>query len=250
MAFDATKRYLLGTVGLMSPSMGGRLLTTSNPLVEKRLQYDLAQLSETLIVFLPGIQDLHLKFFSFGFHDSLQEQKISADIVCVDAHLGYYVQQTMIARLHQDIILPAKQMGYKNIWLAGTSLGGLGVALYAEQFESEVSGIFLMAPYLGSKSVLKQVETKIESDQLRSPVDSETFELRLWQWLKKYFDDPSRNPKLYLGFGDRDKFAYGNSLLAEGLSKDQVLRTQGSHDWPTWKRLWGMLVEKKVLGPT
>src|SRR5712672_3477612 len=55
-----------------------------------------------------------------------------ADIVVADLHFGYYLRQTAIERLREDVILPARTRGYQCISLVGISLGGFGALYYAE----------------------------------------------------------------------------------------------------------------------
>jgi hypothetical protein len=52
-------------------------------------------------------------------------------------------------------------------------------------------------------------------------------------------------PELYLGYGEQDKFASGNRLLGEVLAQNHVYTVAGSHNWPTWSRLWKILLSRR-----
>jgi hypothetical protein len=60
--------------------------------------------------------------------------------------------------------------------------------------------------------------------------------------LKGYYADGGAFPKLYLGYGVQDKFATANRLLADLLPASHVHTIAGKHDWPTWTRLWNILL--------
>ena len=62
----------------------------------------------TLIVFLPGRDDDVTSFERHGFVETLRQQEISADMVSVDAHPGYYVERKLLERLKEDVIAPAR----------------------------------------------------------------------------------------------------------------------------------------------
>jgi hypothetical protein len=44
---------------------------------------------------------------------------VKADLVAVDAHLGYYYKRTIIDRLREDVLVPAKVQGYRRIVVVG-----------------------------------------------------------------------------------------------------------------------------------
>ena len=234
-------RRTVGRLSLLSPHFG-RWLDCPVPLISENHRFELEATTETLFVLLPGIQDQHVDFEIAGFVSAVKQMNLKADLLAVDAHVGYYVRKTLVDRLRDDIILPARQMGYKNIWLVGTSLGGLGSALYAQKYETDINGVLLLAPYLGEPSMIREISRAGGPGVwLPKKVD---FKFELWAWLKKYYDDPNRRPHLFLGFGEKDKFAYANRFLAEALPRERVLMTAGAHDWATWHRLWLKFLEQ------
>ena len=61
-----------------------------------------------------------------GFITLAQRRIPGLDCVAVDATLGYYVNGSLADRLQREIIDPARALGYREIWLVGVSMGGLG----------------------------------------------------------------------------------------------------------------------------
>ena len=102
---------------------------------------------KTLVVMLPGRGDRAENFVKADFVEIGNRQHF--DVIAVDAHFGYYNERNLIPRLHDDIIVPAKKRGYENIWMLGVSMGGFGSLLYAAEHPEMVSGVILLAPFLG-----------------------------------------------------------------------------------------------------
>jgi pimeloyl-ACP methyl ester carboxylesterase len=68
------------------------------------------------------------------------------DLIAVDAHAGYYLRQTVLERLREDVVAPARAAGYEKARLVGISLGGLGAALYATDHADHLAGLILLLP--------------------------------------------------------------------------------------------------------
>ncbi len=106
--------------------------------------------------------------------------------------------------------------------------------------------MLLMAPYLGPDSLISEIEA---AGGLRawSPSPDATDFGALWGWLKGYATTPAERPPLLLAYGDRDRFARGQRLLAEVLPSDRVLTIPGGHDWRTWAPLWRRAMRHPLL---
>jgi pimeloyl-ACP methyl ester carboxylesterase len=111
----------------------------------------------TLVVFLPGRRDSPEDFRRFRFAELARRSGVLADFVAVDAHPGYYFNKTIVDRLREDILAPARKK-YERIWLVGISIGGTGSLLYAAQHPEDVDGIVLLAPFLGNDPVIEEIE--------------------------------------------------------------------------------------------
>lgn len=222
------------------------LLKTAAPLV--RMEYRGSAQSRSLIIFLPGLGDVAEDFEKRGFIDDMRRHGVMTDAVAVDAHYGYYASRAIHARITEDVIAWARLAGYERIWLAGISLGGFGAVSYAALQASEIAGVLLFAPYLGSPELVHEIATAGGvKNWTPGMVQQGDYPRALWAWLKEHFSSQDSPLPIYLGYGQSDKFEHANTLLADLLPGDQVYSIPGGHDWHTWKRLWQtILIHWKV----
>ncbi len=211
---------------------------------EKRLKtvtYQTAkQPSDTLLVLLPGLYDRPGDFNRAHFMDSARAASVPADLMTVNASYAYYRSRTILSRLQTDVIGPARRAGYKQIWLVGISLGGLGALLYLKAHPQDLAGVVLMSPYLGEDKLIARIAASGSlTDWQPDPECSADSICALWEWLREFSKHPpdQRTPVL-LGYGDRDRFATAHRLLAEALGRKRTVTVAGGHDWQTWQQLW------------
>ena len=197
-----------------------------------------------LLVFLPGVFAMPREFVENDFPKLLREQHIDADLLLVDAHLGYYSERSIVERLQSDVIAPARSRGYAQVWLVGISLGGYGALIHSAAYRhgpaGRVDGIVVIAPYTGDVRVIGSIEDAGGLSSWPAPERSlppNAFDVTLWRWLQGYAKGQPR-PPLYLGYGLGDRFASREALLAAALPASHVFTAPGGHDWPTWKVLW------------
>ncbi|MEO1203891.1 MAG: alpha/beta fold hydrolase, partial [Pseudomonadota bacterium] len=162
----------------------------------------------------------------------------SFDVVAMDAHLGYYMERSLLVRLHDDIIAPAKAAGYDSIWLLGVSMGGLGSLLYAAEYPDDVDGIILLAPYMGGRKAIEEVlaegtlaEWNGEGKRMKD------YEVDIWRYIQATTTGDTSTP-IILGFGTEDRMAEGYSGLVEKVDFTAVYTREGGHKWTTWRPLW------------
>jgi hypothetical protein len=201
---------------------------------------------KTLLVLLPGAYDTPQDYVDQMFVKEVRSRNIYADIQIVDAHIGYYTNAQIVKRLEEEVVAPAKSKAYEKIWFIGISLGGYGSLLYSMNYPTALEGVFLMAPYMGVKEVPMDVHNQGGLKTWVNRNDA-TADLSLWQWLKGYARPSSDMPKLYLGFGDNDRFAKPNGLLADVLPKTRSMIIPGGHDWKTWHQLWAQFLDVSSL---
>jgi pimeloyl-ACP methyl ester carboxylesterase len=196
-----------------------------------------------LIVFLPGLADAGKDFIGQGFIAALRERRLAVDAIAVDAHYGYYFNRTIVERLMQDVVTPARER-YARIWLVGISLGGLGALRYAQFHAEHINGIVLLAPFLGDDPIRDSILAAGGLACWR-PQESAIpdYQQALWAWLQGYIGETERRPPLYLGYGLQDRFAPVNGLLAGILPPERVFACAGKHDWLTWRTLWGKVLD-------
>ena len=227
---------LLGGCGLWRP--------TTVPMRTVKLDAACQTQPATLLVFLPGSYSLPEDYLSHGFVDAVRRRHVAADIVLVDAHLGYYSERTILDRLQLDVIDPARDAGYRRIWLIGISVGAYGSFLHSAASPDRaagVEGIVAIAPYLGERRVSAAIEASGGLAKWRPPprlaTTTEIDDDLLWQWLQTRVSQRPE-PQLYLGYGDSDRFAFSDRLLGAELPSTHVFTASGGHDWPVWERLW------------
>ncbi|MCP4136087.1 MAG: alpha/beta hydrolase [bacterium] len=234
---------------LLASSKCGLLYVTSEPI--DTIYHQDKKRSNTLVIFLPGRRSGPDDFKKYNFVSLLKKLPKPVDSVAVDAHIGYYIEKNLGERLYKDIIKPAKKEGYTRIWLTGISLGGTGALHYSKQYPATITGIILLAPYLGEEEIVEEINKAggLSSWKSAKTVTEETDDQRaLWAWLKEYPHEKSdEEPLLYLGYGKDDKFAASNDLLAKDLPPNRALKIPGYHDWPTWKILFTRFVKAGVL---
>ena len=210
------------------------------------------QPTDCLAILLPGRLDRPRALLRAGFADRIRERGLALDLLVVDAHLGYYRNRSVVERLHQDIVAPALADGYREIWLVGASLGGLGTLLYARDHAEDLRGVLALAPFLGDDEVLAEIRAQGGPRQWQAPGEDDF--RKLWRWLRGYAMDSPAAP-IHLAYGTEDSHAPAGELLTELLPADQVYTAPGGHDWRTWGELWGRFLDRAAvcgerLGPS
>jgi pimeloyl-ACP methyl ester carboxylesterase len=200
---------------------------------------------KTLVIMLPGMGDRAETFEEQEFLDI--GRRNGFDTIAVDAHFGYYRERSLLPRLREDVIQPARAKGYENIWLLGISLGGFGSLLYAEAHPGDIDGLILLAPYVGSDELV--ADLKAASSLHAWNPDGKDFpehEINVWRWLQSETAKTGGKPIL-LGYGRSDRLAGAYGPLLPSLDGANVYARDGNHKWTTWTPLWSSIASD--LGP-
>lgn len=208
--------------------------------------------AKTLLVMLPGIRDSDKSFARNDFITILNQNNIDVEVITVNANIAYYKNRGLIDRLEQDVIQVAKQEGYKNIWLLGISLGGLGAMLYTNEQPEDIQGIILLAPYLGDRDIIEEIKSyasleewaKFAKQFTRENSTEKSNKLVKYLWLPLIERKCYTHKPIYLLYGDEDKHKFAHDVMASCLSADSVITIEGKHNWKTWKMLWDSLLAK------
>ena len=200
-----------------------------------------------LVVMLPGAYSPPDEFVQEGFVAALRQRGLAADVVMVDAHLGYFTDQTVLQRLRDDVVLPARAAGYRSVWLVGISLGGFAALGYAARHGSDIDGVLAIAPYPGTMTLRREIADAGGPGpwQQASTAFDADLEREVWGWLAS--DAAARTPPLYLGYGRDDRFASGLQLMASTVPADHTSTVPGGHDWGPWRALWNGWLERGLL---
>jgi pimeloyl-ACP methyl ester carboxylesterase len=194
--------------------------------------------AEALLVLMAGAGDDHHAFAENGVIDAAREAAFPADIVTVDAHVDYFTDLTVRERLHHEVINPARAQGYARLWLGGISLGGFAALIYAQKYAERIAGLVLVAPYLGNRGTLAEIESAGGLDAWQPGELSDHDERKVWLMLKSDAALQSPSLPIHLLYGDQDRFARFHALLATRLDPRNVTVMPGAHDWSVWKPLW------------
>jgi pimeloyl-ACP methyl ester carboxylesterase len=220
---------------------------TTNPIQTLEYRWEPGNRQERLLVYLPGRRDKAEDFVKQGLWDELKAQDKPFDVVAVDAHLGYYFDQSIVTRLMLDVIEPARQQGYKEFWVVGNSLGGLGAMLTEVQQPGTWKGMFLLAPYLGDdKKFFESIDETGGLSQWTPDYNykGREFMPKLWEWIRDYAKSPQNNPVIFLGYGNSDRLLPEIEYLLPILPDDHVVAMDGGHEWSVWSSLWQVMLKQ------
>jgi pimeloyl-ACP methyl ester carboxylesterase len=195
-----------------------------------------------LVVFLPGRGDEPEDFVRHGFPAALQRAGSRCAMLGVDSHLGYFEERSIVTRLQEDVIDPARARG-QDVWLVGISLGGLGALAYTREHPDAVKGLVLLSPYLGEDDVIQAVQAAGGLAAWSPQGASGARDSRdLWMFLQRLGQPGSNLPPVWLGYGRSDRFAGPDGMLAAVLPAGRVVTLGGHHTWRTWRRLWEKVI--------
>jgi Serine aminopeptidase, S33 len=199
--------------------------------------------AEILLVMLPGAGIEASDFAANGMIAAVHSHTPHVDITVAHPDIGLYLEDGVTGILHTAVIAPALARGITRIWLLGISLGGMGALLYASAYQQNIEGIFLIAPFLGTRGTTAEI-LRAGGLTAWNPAHSTATapEQRLLTWLQTH----PATPAIYLGYALEDRFAPAHKLLAQHLPPTRVTTTHGGHDWPSWRTLWQQLAP--VLG--
>jgi pimeloyl-ACP methyl ester carboxylesterase len=206
-----------------------------------------APAASTLVVFLPGRGDRMEDFEREGLRAVMTQAGIRADWIAVDAHLGYYLNRSVVDALRADVLQPARARGYRRIVVVGVSLGGLGALLCARDAPGLTDALVLLAPYLGDRAGFFAEVQRAGGPAAWAAGRSgraDDVAVELWTFLGQQH---ARLPPTWLGWGESDRLAAGHRLLAPLLPTGRVRVIAGGHTWPIWRELWRALCEESEL---
>jgi hypothetical protein len=112
----------------------------------------------TRILLLPAAYSAPEDFLREGFVRAVRDRLLPVDLVFVELKLQHLTDRTILRRLRHEVVLPARALGCRSIWLGGISLGGYVAIAYAERYTQEIDGLCLFAPYLGNHIVTGEIE--------------------------------------------------------------------------------------------
>jgi pimeloyl-ACP methyl ester carboxylesterase len=192
-----------------------------------------------LVVVLPGRGDDLDGLEQTGIAAALQRAVPGTDVLLVEATYGYYMEGRLIPRLHEEVIEPARRRGYQEIWLAGASMGGLGVLMYEHQHQGDLDGLLLMAPYMGSASLQREIRAAgglaaWDPGPRPDELSGDNVTREEWRVVKSWLTDRERARRVWLVCGEDDGLATAARMIAEALPPGHARLVPGGHRWTVW----------------
>jgi pimeloyl-ACP methyl ester carboxylesterase len=199
-----------------------------------------------LLALLSGSYSEPEDFVREGFPQAVREHGIDADLAMAEMRAAWFADGSIVERIREAIVEPARSRGNKRIWMAGISLGALAALCYAARHEADLEGIALITPYPATRDVLREMEAAGGPARWHPIVPPEgDLEREAWRWLIERRDGTP--VRCYIATGDR--FVEGQRQMAQALDPACVRELPGGHDWPAWRSLWNEFLadEKAVL---
>lgn len=199
-----------------------------------------------LLLMLPGAKNTPQQLVENGFIRALRERNLPVDVLALHAHVDLYLDRADIERLLHHTLDAIRMQGYSRIWLLGISLGGSGAMICTTQRTSEIEGVFLLAPFLGTRGLIAEVEAAGGMHHWQAgKIESGDHERALLDQIRCIPLTTGESPSIYLGYGSEDRYRGASILLSERLPQHRVAVMPGGHDWETWIALWHALLDKR-----
>jgi len=193
-------------------------------------------IAATRVLLLPAAYTTPDDFLREGFVKAARDRALPVDLVFVELKVQHLTDRTILRRLRHEVVLPARALGCRSIWLGGISIGGFVALAYAERYPDEIDGLCLLAPYLGNHIVTGEIErANGVHEWTPGELAADDDERRIWRFIKEHRARPS---PLHLGFGRDDRFADSHRMMASALAPECVDVVPGGHEWPVWRQLW------------
>lgn len=207
--------------------------------------------NKTLIVFMRGVNGSYEDFAHEGLVDAVFARNLVFGVVVPDAHFGYYRDRTLIHRLHEDVLEPAGQAGYSDIWLVGVSMGGLGSMLYLHEYPDQIRGVVLLSPFLGYRELFREIKTSGGLSAWQPGVydAGEDWQRMLWGWIRTDVATGCVAP-VFVGCGKDDRYRYAADLLITCLPDANSVIIAGDHNYPTFMALWSYFLDRQFYRAT
>lgn len=201
-----------------------------------------------LLILLPGFGMCADDFVSHGFIAAARQHAPTVDILVAEPDLDCYLDGKVAGDL-ASLVAAQRAAGYSRIWMGGISLGCFGALLAASGCDA-IEGLILLAPFLGTQGLIAEIERAggLHAWEPGEVAENDS-ERRLLAWVAHRGRVAAERPLIHLGYGVSDRFAAASRLLAAILPPGRTHALEGSHDWPSWARLWRSLLAADPFRP-
>ena len=171
-----------------------------------------------------------------GFPQALRARGIAAELVMAELRAAWVADGSIVERIEEAIVAPARTRGTDRIWLGGISLGALAALGYAARHAEALEGIALISPYPATRAVLDEVDAAGGLDRWDPDIpEGGDVEREAWRWLARRAPGA---PAVHCYFASGDRFAEGQRRIAGTLPPGAARELPGGHDWEAWRALW------------
>jgi enterochelin esterase-like enzyme len=208
------------------------------PIPVKLIPAAQAAATHPLVIVLPGRSDDLDDLTRTGMAETIQKAWPQADVLLAGATLPYYNEGHVQQRLHDEVIAPSRARGYREIWLTGASMGGMGTLLYDRSYPHDVTGIILYAPYMGEPALVKEIADEggpahWDAGPKPAALNGDNYQREMWRVVEGW-KDPTEARRVWLVCGDDDRLLSAAKLMAPLLPPGHFVLVKGGHDWPMW----------------
>jgi hypothetical protein len=200
----------------------------------------------TRIALLPGAWHQPEDFVREGFAEAVRARGLAIDLEFVAPDLQHLLDRSVLESLQREVVAPARAAGCRFLWLGGVSLGAFFALAYAQRRPADLDGLCLLAPYLGNRMITGEIAS---AGGVRSwhpgTISDDDEERRIWAFIRGL---STSELAIRLGIGRRDRFRDGQVLFADALPATAVNVVDGGHEWPVWRRLWGLFLDGLATG--
>jgi hypothetical protein len=192
-----------------------------------------------MVVVLPGRGDNLDGLRSTGIAKAIQDGMPDAEVVLVELTMPYYIEGRSVQRLHEEVVVPARKRGIRDIYLVGASMGGMGTLLYEREYPGQMKAIVLMAPYMGDGKIIGEIKAAGGLAQWRpgpvpAKVDGDNVAREEWRLAQSWLANAGRARDVWLICGDQDSFYPAALMIAPLLPAQNTLSRAGGHAWRVW----------------
>ncbi len=192
-----------------------------------------------LLLMLPGAKNTPQQLVENGFIRALRERNLPVDALALDAHVDLYLERDRIEQVLHHTLDEVRARGYRRIWVLGISLGGSGAMICATQRAPEIEGLLLLAPFLGTRGLIAEVEAAGGLLHWQpGEIHHRDHERALLAQIRERTREMDDFPDIYLGYGAEDRYRAASVMLSEQLRPYRVTVVPGGHEWDAWAALW------------
>ncbi|HYC38009.1 MAG TPA: hypothetical protein VEC19_16385 [Usitatibacter sp.] len=197
---------------------------------------------ERMVALLPGTYIAPEDFVREGFPETLVSRGMAAELALAEMRAAWFADGSIVERIREHVVAPARARGHRRIWLGGISLGALASLAYAARHGHELEGLVLLSPYPATREILREVEAAGGARPWSAQAPpGDDLERQAWHWLATR---TGGTPRVRCYFGSSDRFAAGQRLMARTLGPGEAHELRGAHDWATWRESWARFVDE------